>query len=102
MGSQRMTFFACEAAERRLSRVSQPNGWRKYRIAPELETVGLEMICLFPSQVVWAKTGLKIGWKTLHSLKTMRMLLASSVKKSSLMLGRTLTTFDTASTVGQV
>lgn len=51
MGSQRMKYFACEAAERRVSRVSQSNGWRKYRIAPELETVGLEMIRLFPSQV---------------------------------------------------
>jgi len=46
-----MKYFACEAAERRVSRVSQPNGWRKYRIAPELETVGLEMIRLFPRQV---------------------------------------------------
>lgn len=46
-----MKFFACEAAERRLSRLSQPKGWRKYRIAPELEAVGLEMIRLFPSEV---------------------------------------------------
>lgn len=51
MSSPRMTFFACEAAEGRLSRASQPNGWRKYRITPELKAVGLEMIRLFPSQV---------------------------------------------------